>query len=159
MENILTPNTDNVIFIEFYNKKHFPPGIWLNEPDFCKWESHGFLCLAIRDMSLGMWRGFVKLTKDHPAYGKDFKKLLDEDFISHIDIHGGLATIGKLPAKYKEYNDNSWWIGFECTQGEDYLPLLRSDPDFEYADNSTYKTLHYVRTETINLARQLKCLI
>lgn len=157
MENVLVQDNPltspgNIVFIEFYNKKHFPPGIWMSEPDFCLWESYGLLCLAIRDMSLGMWRGFVQLTEGHLVYGKDFKYLLDEDLITHIDVHGGLSTIGKLPNKYKEYNQDSWWIGFECTQGEDYLPLITYD---ETHNEQTYKTLHFVRRETNYLAKEL----
>lgn len=148
-ENVIS---SNLIFIEFYDKKHFPDGIWMREPDYCEWVSHGLSCLTIRDMSLGMWRGFVKLTAEHPMYGKNFKQLLDENLIDTIEIHGGLSTIGKLPPKYKEQNKDSWWIGFECTQGEDYLPLLNHD---DFGTNQTYKTLHFVRKETTYLARVL----
>lgn len=156
MENVLVQNNPlsppgNIVFIEFYDKKHFPPGVWMSEPDFCRWESNGFLCLAIRDMSLGMWRGSVKLTSEHSAYGKEFKTLLDEDLISHISVHGGLATIGQLPKKYSEYNQDAWWIGFECTQGEDYLPLLTHDQQH----GQVYKTLGFVMKETNYLAKQL----
>lgn len=146
----------NVVFIEFYDKSLFPKGIWRSEPDLCKWEAHSLVCLAIRDMTLGMWRGFVKLTNDHPAFNKSFKELLNSNMIDHVKVHGGLATIGKLPKKYKEYNLDAWWIGFECTQGEDYLPLLKTDPEFNALQNGqTYKTLQFVRTETVYLAKQL----
>ncbi len=155
MEKSLLPEpatSSNLIFIEFYDKKNFPPGIWMREPDYCEWQSHGLNCLAIRDMSLGMWRGFVKLTQGHPAYGKNFKQLLDANLIDTIEIHGGLSTIGKLPTKYKDQNKDSWWIGFECTQGEDYLPLLNHE---DFGTEQTYKTLQFVRNETIYLARSL----
>ncbi len=157
MENVLVQDHDltsqgNIVFIEFYSKKHFPPGVWMSEPDLCRWESNGFVCLALRDMSLGMWRAYVKLTSEHPAYGKDFHHLLNENLITHINIHGGLSTIGKLPKKFIEYNKDAWWIGFECTQGEDYLPLLAHDESY---GEQTYKTLQFVRRETNYLARQL----
>jgi hypothetical protein len=143
----------NIVFIEFYNKKNFPPGIWMSEPDFCKWKSYGFTCLAIRDMSLGMWRGFVGITNKHPFFNKKFEDLLHQDWIDTLNIHGGLAAIGKLPIHYNEYNNDNWWFSFECTQGEDFIPLLNND---EGPSNFlSYKNLHFVRRETNYLAQQL----
>lgn len=149
--------SQNVVFIEFYNKKYFPIGPWLSEPDLCRWTYYGFTCLAIRDMSLGMWRGFVGLTSEHPAYNKEFKELLNHNWLLNLSVHGGIALIGKLPDKYKEYNEDLWWFGFESTQGEDFLPLLKYDEETlaEIQSQQTYKTLNYIRKETNWLAKQL----
>lgn len=147
--------TTNVVFIEFYNKKHFPPGVWMNEPDFCRWESYGFCCLAIRDMNLGMWRGFVGVTKIHPFFNKNFEEILHEEWLTNLDIHGGLSDIGKLPIKFNEYNDGIWWFSFECTQGEDFLPLIESEKDVIVQYEQSYKDLHFVRRETNYLAKKL----
>lgn len=150
---------DNVVFIEFYNKKNFPPGAWMREPDFCKWKSCGLECVAIRDMRLGMWRGFVGLSKDHPGFSKSFLDMINEGWGLGLNVHGGIALTGKLPIKYKDLNKNIWWIGFECTQGEDLMPLVTIDKTeplmVQIASMQKYRDISFIRKETNQLAKQL----
>lgn len=150
---------DNIVFIEFYNKKSFPPGVWHNEPDFVKWMSYGLECVAIRDMKLGCWRGFVGVAKEHPGFSKTFVDMINADWGLSLNVHGGIALTGKLPARYKDLNKNVWWIGFECTQGEDLMPLVtldKTDPLMaQIAGMQTYKNLKFVRKEANVLAKQL----
>ena len=151
--------TDNIVFIEFYNKKNFPPGVWMREPDFVAWQAYGLSCLAIRDMRLGIWRGFVGVTKDHPAFSKTLLEMLTFEWGVNLNVHGGITVAGKLPIKYKELNKNTWWVGFECGQGEDLLPLVKmdiTDPILSQINGlQTYKDLKYVRKEVFDLAKQI----
>lgn len=148
---------NNVVVIEFYNKKNFPPGKWLSEPDLCYWENE-LLCLAIRDMSMGVWKGFVAIDDKHPFHGKPVEELLKipEGMDIFTSVHGGLSGAGRLPSKYKEYAKNHWWIGIETTQGGDLMPLLKLDADPNMAkmtSNQTYKDFRFIRKEINKLAK------
>lgn len=153
---------NNVIFIEFYNKKNFPPGKWLREPDLCSWEQYDLPCLAIRDMSMGVWKGFVGLSDDHPFFNKPITDLLkNQDVMDFFfAIHGGLCTSGRLPLKYKEFSKNFWWLGMEASHGTDLMPLLKLDigADVDVSklfSGQTYKDLLFIRRETNKLAKHL----
>jgi len=149
---------NNVIFIEFYNKQNFPPGKWLSEPDLCSWDYY-LPCLAIRDMSMGVWKGFVAIEKGHPLYGKSIEDMLNQPVMRDIFIavYGGLCGAGRLPVKYKEFAKDYWWIGIETSHGGDLMPLLKldnNDPDMaKLISTQTYKDLRFIRRETNKLAK------
>jgi hypothetical protein len=151
----------NVIFIEFYNKKNFPPGKWLREPDLCSWDQYDLPCLAIRDMSIGIWKGFVGLSEEHLFYNKGIDELLKSHELLEFffSIHGGVCNAGRLPLKYKDHAKNFWWVGMETSHGNDLMPLLKLD--LAEADmsriqtNQTYKDLLFIRKETNKLAKYL----
>lgn len=148
---------NNLIFIEFYNKQNFPPGKWMSEPDFVSWE-HKLPCLAIRDMSMGIWKGFVAVDVKHPYYGKSVEDLLKlpEGLDIFTAVYGGMSGAGRLPTKYKEFAKNYWWIGVEASHGADLMPLLKldeGDPNMaKMTSNQTYKDIHFIRRETNKLA-------
>lgn len=154
---LVMPN--NIVYIEFLDKKNFPPGDWMAEPDYCEWDAYGFNCLVLRDMKLGMWRGFISLPIGHKFYGYTLTKILNQDWGLELEVHGGLSIAGKLPIKYKELNKDKWWLGFECSKGEDLLPLVKFDKDDPIyqgiRDHQSYKGFHFVRKETNHLAKQL----
>lgn len=151
---------NNVIFIEFYNKQNFPPGKWLSEPDLCSWD-HKLPCLAIRDMAMGVWKGFVGVDEDHPFWNIHIEELLKlpEAMEIFFGVYGGLSGAGRLPAKYKEFAKNLWWIGIETTHGGDLMPLLKLDSDdadtAKLTSTQTYKDLRFIRRETNKLAKLL----
>lgn len=149
---------NNVIFIEFYDKKNFPPGKWLKEPDLCCWERE-LPCLAIRDMGMGVWKGFVGIEDSHPFFGKSIEELLKLPGVLDIfrGVHGGLCGAGRLPPKYKEFAKSYWWIGIETCQGDDLMPLLKLEninPDMaKMLSNRSYKDLRFIRKEINKLAK------
>ena len=151
---------NNVIFIEFYNKQNFPPGKWLSEPDLCSWD-HKLPCLAIRDMAMGVWKGFVGVDEDHPYWNTSIDDLLKlpEAMEIFFAVYGGLSGAGRLPTKYKEFAKSLWWIGIETTHGGDLMPLLKldgNDPDAaKLTSTQTYKDLRFIRRETNKLASLL----
>jgi hypothetical protein len=118
-------------------------------------------CLAIRDMSMGIWKGFVGIEEPHPFYGKTIEELLKIPDAMEIffSVYGGLNGAGRLPAKYKEFAKNYWWIGHETSHGGDLMPLLKlegADPDMaKLLSNQTYKDLRFIRRETNKLASSL----
>ena len=150
---------NNVIFIEFFNKENFPPGKWINEPDLCCWERE-LPCLAIRDMKLGIWKGFVAIGESHPFYGKPTEELFKMPGVFEIfrAVHGGISGAGRLLVpQYKEFAKNYWWLGIETSHGEDLMPLLKldaGDPNMaKMTSNQSYKDLRFIRRETNKLAR------
>ena len=154
----------NVIFIEFYNKQGFPVGKWLSEPDLCSWEGK-FHCLAIRDMGMGVWRGFVGLDESHPYYGKTLQELLLIPEVADIflSVYGGITAAGRLPPKYKEFAQNYWWIGIETTHGGDLMPLLKLEgagADMaKMLSGQTYKDLRFIRKEVNKLSSSLSRIV
>lgn len=149
----------NIITIEFFNKKDFPPGIWLKEPDLCLWHYQHVPCLALRDMSMGIWKGFVGLDANHFLYEKNMDYILNLPQALDLFriIHGGLSTAGRVANKYHGYGKNYWWIGMEASQGSDLMPLLNLDQSdmSKILSNQTYKDLHFIRRETNKLAKYL----
>lgn len=150
---------DNLIKLEFFNKKNFPKGKWLNEPDLCQWKRHNLSCLVIRDMSLGVWKGFVGLPKTNKFYGNKLENLLLSDEFLNIYIYGGICSAGSLLYKYSIYDNGLWWIGIETTHGGDFMPLLKLDlldPDMlKISGKQTYKDFSFIRKETNKLAKYL----
>lgn len=151
---------NNVINIEFYNKQNFPPGKWLSEPDLVYWE-HKLPCLALRDMGMGCWKGFVAVDGYHPYCNKPIDELIKIPNAMEIffSVYGGLSGAGRLPAKYKEYAKNYWWIGIETSHGGDLQPLLKlegTEADVaKMISGQTYKDLRFIRRETNKLANLL----
>ena len=151
---------NNVIFIEFYNKKNFPPGKWLGEPDLCYWD-HKLPCLAVRDMGMGIWKGFVAVDEQHLFYEKRLEDLLKMPEALEIFqvVYGGICATGRLPPKFKEFAKNYWWIGIETSHGGDLMPLLKLDVSeaemAKFQSNQTYKDLKFIRSETNKLANYL----
>lgn len=112
-------------------------------------------------MSMGIWKGFVGVDESHPFYGKTIEELLKIPDAMEIffSVYGGLNGAGRLPAKYKEFSNNFWWIGHETSHGGDLMPLLKlegTDPDMaKLLSNQTYKDLRFIRRETNKLASLL----
>lgn len=160
---------NNVIFLEYYNKDNFPPGKWANEPDFCKWEHAGLACMIIRDMSLGVWKGFVGVNSAHPFFALSLDSILKTHDAMEIffSVYGGMTNAGKLPPKYKDigkfFTDKSssylslWWIGIETSHGGDLMPFIKiSDDNIDMAklsSSQTYKDFAFIRRETNKLAK------
>lgn len=130
-------------------------GGWNNELDRLLFESHGFPCLARRNVHLGNWCGYVGVPKNHPAYGKSYSEI-------DVDVHGGLTYANRCDGdpvngvchKAKEGEpDDLYWLGFDCAHFGDITPvsLLFGIPSYDIH----YWTLEEVKQECINLAEQL----
>jgi hypothetical protein len=149
----------NVIDIEFLSKKGWPEGPWLHEPDVCAWE-HKLPCLAIRDMSLGIWRGFVGLSEGHPFYGKIIEDLVRMPQATELFLstYGGLNQCGRLAPEHNNFGPQYWWIGLATIGGGDLVPLLQPDEGTAAAKvlaHQTYKGFSFVRKEVNKLANSL----
>lgn len=153
------------------DKSEWGEGPWQGEPDKVQFEAHGLACLLHRGPG-GHWCGYVGLPEGHPSFevGCDDVKPLNPVPDSEgewPDVHGGL-TYSRFCA---ETDDEShgichlpdegephrvWWVGFDCAHSGDLSPKYAH----RYADESwhrgdVYRTIGYVRNETIRLAAQL----
>lgn len=150
-------DVSNVIFIGFNDKTQWPQGTWLKEPDHCAWENYSYNCILIRDMKLGIWRGFVGVTKEHPFYGKTLADLLNEKIYLYLtQVHGGVSFAGRLIPKPKSVDRKCWFFGFECLQEEDLVPLVpKTGISNIIGVPQVYRNFNYARRETNKLAREL----
>ena len=147
---------NNVVFIDFYNKKNYPIGKWSSEPDLCRWNYKELPCLVVRDMSIGTWKGFVGLSPTHPFFGLKLEEVLNihsaiEIFLS---VYGGISSSGALPPRYQEDAGDFWWLGLDTSYGGDLLPFLDKEPHLVgLISNRTYKDFNFIRKETNKLAK------
>jgi len=108
---------------------------------------------------MGVWKGFVAVDEGHSLYGKPVDEMMKQTTMVDIflAVYGGLSGAGRLPAKYKEYAKNYWWIGIETSHGGDLMPLLKldhSDPNMaKMISTQTYKDFSFIRKETNKLAK------
>jgi hypothetical protein len=108
------------IFTSDAKLKYWGYGEWVEEPDLVNFEYEGIKCkikrLFIEDgyrsdgeihMFGGSLCGYICIPKDHPYFGKDYDAI-------EIDAHGGLT--------YSKFEEEEYWIGFDCSHAFDYLP-------------------------------------
>jgi hypothetical protein len=133
-------------------------GPWDNEPDKIQWpdEATGLPCLIVRS-HVGVLCGYVGVTSDHPAFGKQYDEI-------DVYVHGGLSfadscahgdepgSICHIPGAGEP--DNVWWFGFDCGHAWDEAPSRRI-PTF---GNDTYRDVAYVTEQCQVLAQQLKAM-
>lgn len=155
------------------NKAIWGEGPWLGEPDKVQFTDPetGYPCLVNRG-PMGALCGYVGVPEGHPLYGRPYG---DVD----ADVHGGLTF--SAPCSHEEdpakgichipepgEPDNVWWFGFDCAHAFDLMPdMLRLRKEIpalqELAEKLTpsefqdvYRTLEYVETQIVELAKQLK---
>ena len=124
---------------------------WESEPDQEEWVEPltGYKCEIVRHPQLKHLCGYVTVPDDHPFHG------LSYDLASeHVHVYGGLtyAKDGKF--------------GFDCAHADDLSPGVLLDllgvrgAGVESAKRlylfGTYRTFEWVRTQTEQLARELK---
>lgn len=160
------------------DKTEWGEGPWVDEQDKVQWldEETSLPCIIKRNGS-GAWCGYVGVSKDHPAYLKDYNEV-------DVEVHGGLTFADRCqPHDEGEQgeahaichvvedgeDDAVWWLGFDCAHGGmDYVPRMVADTkrfgfggDKDLADvldifsEGTYRDQAYVTAETLNLAKQL----
>lgn len=143
-------------------KVGLPEGAWLHEPHRVNWRKHGLDCMILRNPATFGWCGYVGVPPTHPAYRKKYD---DVD----VGVHGGLTYAdecsGHICHIADEAADKTWWLGFDCAHGGDFLPknaqlrqeLLKqfsqlfSGPDL----HEHYWTCDEAARETESLAKQL----
>lgn len=148
----------------FIDRTGWDAGPWDSEPDKIQFEAHGLPCLIVRHESGGHLCGYVGVGPDHPFYQKDYDT-------PPVQVHGGLTYASLCVEDDKEHGichvaqpgqpDPAWWFGFDCAHVWDMSPGTRASLAKYGIDTSpidpyeTYKTIEYVRAQTIDLALQL----
>lgn len=136
----------------------FGDGPWLDEPDELEWLTAGLPCVAVRNLIMGHWCGYVGIPPSHPLYGKGTR------FGRNLHVHGEITYASEedpgrsvVDAVLPEPNTVWWWLGFDCGHAYDLIPRLEKHLN-TYPYSRTYHTLSYVREECDSLARQLRAL-
>jgi hypothetical protein len=121
-----------------------------DEPSYETFEYKGYKCMIHRVDHLGTLCGYVGVPADHPLYLQS-----GED----LEVHGGIT----FSNWWEEEKDGLWYLGFDCAHYGDIIPFVELvDPlglraiRERYDDGSTYKDIHYVRTQCKRLVEQLR---
>lgn len=97
-------------------------GEWIEEPDEVTFQHNGIDCKIVRmaapdgsngeHMFGGHLCGYIRIPEDSPYYQKHYDDV-------PIEAHGGL-TYGRM-----DCIDAGYWIGFDCSHCDDYMPSLQ----------------------------------
>lgn len=147
---------------------------WETEPNRVEFEHLGFPCLIKRHYSMGFLCGYVGVPPSHPWHGKGYPSV-------EAEVHGGLTysaecdgdPVDGICHKPKEgQTDDTWWLGFDCGHGYDFIPYAISEyanpmwalgqmvaPAFEQplqenVPKEEYRNIEYVRMQCEKLAAQ-----
>lgn len=160
---------------EDIDKTEWGDGPWMDEHDKVQWldEETGLPCIIKRNR-MGVWCGYVGVSKGHPMYEKDYE-------YDDVEVHGGLTFAGHCQehgeGEQEEAHaichvvedgedDQVWWLGFDCGHGFDYMPRFAAENRKRYAETGDelwkdidrggmYRDQAYVTNEVRELARQL----
>lgn len=128
---------------------------WETEPNHVEFEHLGMPCIIHRN-DFGAWCGYVAVSKNHPAYKRDYDELQD------IDVHGGLTYSEKCQGSIchkTDKDDDVWWLGFDCAHFDDLVPYTNLPSEIREKIFSPtlgiYRDQEYVTAETKRLAEQL----
>lgn len=144
-------------------------GPWKTEPDWIYYidEETGFDILIKRNELLGHLCGYVGIFRDHPYYQINYMR----DPLWKLDVYGGHLSFSGFYDGKQEIGIcdplGTWWLGFDCSQGKDYLPgiaaaLALADPNAiiptwrHDLNPANYKDIDFVLNECKLLAKQLK---
>lgn len=72
---------------------------------------------------LGVYNGYVGVSKGNTFYGKHYSK--DEELFRNIRVHGGVTYSGK--GFDKDFKKEYWYIGFDTAHFGDEVPYLDVD--------------------------------
>lgn len=147
----------------FVDKSTWGDGPWLVEPDKVQWEDAdtGVPCLAVRNLEIGQWCGYVGVAEGHPFY-------MNPRAARKVDAHGGVNFFGLCAENDKEYGvchvpapgepEHLFWIGFDCAHAWDYTPGMMSRLNFSASltKHMQYRTLDYVKAVCTEMAKQVK---
>jgi hypothetical protein len=159
-------NAMKTLSYTYIDKSKWGDGPWNDEPDKVQWQDKatGLPCLAVRNLPIGNWCGYVGVSASHPHFGKDY-----DDEAVDIDCHGGLTFAGACRENDKEHgichrpdlgeDDHVWWLGFDCCHALDLMPgtaaTLR-EVGLKPWPEDVYRDLSYVQKECASVAKQLK---
>lgn len=147
---------------KYIDKTTWGEGPWQHEPDKVQWvdEETGFDCLVVRAGDMGHLCGYVGVAKGHPFFQ------VDENSINPWpDVHGGLMYArfcvegrgehGICHVPFPGRPAHVWWLGFDCAHLGDTSPGIKSRR-YDGDAGDAYRTVHYVRNQCRELARQFK---
>ena len=159
------------------NKSSWGEGPWNDEPDKVQWQDDatGLACLARRN-HLGVWCGYVGVTKDHPWHQVCFDDVYDGVYlwdrvecirqITYSDFcQDGPEDEAICHVPGDGDPDDVWWFGFAFGEYYDFCPAFMARErqlEKKHRVRSThdlfdqkYVKLDVCKTACADLARQL----
>lgn len=134
------------------DKSGWPPGPWMDEPDFLSWTHPNGMACAIYRGSSGALCGYVRVASDHPAHGRGYSEEIPElggrSAGDIVDVHGGL-TFSRSRLRHED-ESVGWWFGFDCAHLGDLSPARAR----EYGEG-WYRGIDFVKREVDGLATTL----
>ena len=161
---------------QFYRLPERQPterGPWSEEPGKIAWKDPEteLDCIILRQEN-GTLSGYVSVDPDHSLHGYNHDALPRAvrnashggiDYAEPCRRHGPEAirvchirptgTPSHAPGKAE--HDDKWWLGFRTSHPGDLVPT-GIKPDRYREEGETYRDMHYVFAEVLNLARALK---
>ncbi len=134
---------------------------WKNEPNIVSKMFKEYHLLILRHFNSKHLCGYVGVPKNHVLHGKSDNWEADkgsvEQFISNLNVHGGVTYTGTLELRKsieKELSEqdiiamqNFWYIGFDCAHLGDYT-LWHTE--------GTYRNIEYVKEQITDLLVQIE---
>lgn len=143
-------------------------GPWCDEPDHVEFRHNGVPCILHRN-DMGAWCGYAAVEPRHPWHGQDYTGHYDDETDEYVEspassanVHGGLTYADKCQGNICHVAqpgepDDVWWFGFDCAHSGDLV--LGMDQAYRATGlgerGGSYRSLAYVRAETIRLADQI----
>lgn len=156
LEHLTLPNDDSEASVQGQRIKKdkgdryaWGEGPWDEEPDLVRFHDiTGLQCVIRRSAVLGGLCGYVRIPPGHPCQE-------EETYIS-LNVHGGITFSKNLnPATFKQ--DTHFWIGFDCSHSDDFVPGMSKyyAGTISLRSRMTYRTIEYVKRELFNLCDQI----
>lgn len=117
---------------------------WNSEPNELIFNHLGFKCVCKRQRVMKTWLGYIIIPKDHPWFS------IDQAIFNEIKLikDRKISYTGHCPFSPEPRNDE-WWIGFDCTQEFDLIPMHWESEGQTHPKlfrKHTYKDLEFVKS-------------
>lgn len=107
------------------------------EGDHVRFTYRGYDCAIETICPMQHLCGYVRIPETSVLYGRN----CDDDLLYSLPVHGGITYAGN------RFDDNGWWIGFDCAHAYDLLPGMPDSP----INRGEYRDMEYVKQQIKSL--------
>lgn len=111
------------------------------EGDHVRFTYRGYDCAIERIYPMQYLCGYVRIPETSVLYGRDYEDVM----VNSLQVHGGITYTGH------RFDDNGWWIGFNCSHIGDLLPGM---PDLPI-NRGEYRDMEYVKQQIESLVDRI----
>lgn len=109
------------------------------EGDHVRFTYRGYDCAIERVYPMQHLCGYVRIPETSVLYGRDYEDVM----VNSLQVHGGITYTGH------RFDDNGWWIGFNCSHIGDLPPCRPSKGYCQYRD------MEYVKQQIKSLVDKI----